>query len=251
MANRWGKMETETTFLGLQNHCGLWLQPWNQNMLVPWKETYDKPRRHIKKQRHYFACKALNSQSMDSPVVMYECESWTIKKAKHWRTDAFELWCWRRLLRVPWTSRRSNQSIPKKISPGFSLERLMLKLKLQYFGHLMWRTDSFERTLMLGKIEGGRRRGKQKMRWLEASQTQWTWVWLNSNSCWWIGRPGMLQSMGSQRVRHDWMTELNWTLICGIFLKVELRSQEWNNSYQNLRVEGGEMLVQVCKITIM
>ena len=100
------------------------------------------------------------------PVVMYGCERWTIKKAEHRRTDAFELWCWRRLLRVPWTARSSNQSILKEISPEYSLEGLMLKLKLQYFGHLTRRTDSFEKTLMLGKIEGGRRRGRQRMRWL-------------------------------------------------------------------------------------
>ena len=101
------------------------------------------------------------------PVVMYGCESWTIKKAECWRTDAFELWCWRRLLRVPWTARRSNQSILKEISPEYSLEGLMLKLKLQYFGHLMWRADSFEKIPMLGKIEGRRRRGWQRMRWLD------------------------------------------------------------------------------------
>ena len=101
------------------------------------------------------------------PVVMYGCESWTIKKAEPWRMGAFELWCWRRLLRVPWTAGRSNQSILKEISPGCSLEGLMLKLKLQYFGHLMWRIDSFEKTLMLGKIDGRRRRGWQKMKWLD------------------------------------------------------------------------------------
>ena len=106
-------------------------------------------------------------KAMVFPVVMYGCESWTIKKAERRRTDAFELWCWRRLLRVPWTARRSNQSILKEISPGCSLEELMLKLKLQYFGHLVWRTDSFEKTLILGKIEGRRRRGQQKMRWLD------------------------------------------------------------------------------------
>ena len=100
-------------------------------------------------------------------MVMYGCESWTIKKAKHWRIDAFELWCWRRLLRVPWTSRRSNQSILKEISPEYSLEGLMLKLKLQYLGHLMRRADSFEKTLLLGKIEGRRRKGWQRMRWLD------------------------------------------------------------------------------------
>ena len=104
---------------------------------------------------------------MAFPLVMYGCESWTIKKFEHWRIDAFELWCWRRLLRVPWTARRSNQCILKEICPGCSLEGLMLKLKLQYFGYLMWRADSSEKTLMLGKIEGGRRRGWQRMRWLD------------------------------------------------------------------------------------
>ena len=128
-------------------------------MLAPWKKSYDQPRQHIKKQRHYFADKGPSSQSYDFPVVIYGCEIWTIKKAEHRRVDAFELWCWRRLLRVPWTARRSNQSILKEISPGCSLEGLMLKLKLQYFGHLMQRADSFEKTLMLGKIEGRRRRG--------------------------------------------------------------------------------------------
>jgi len=108
-------------------------------------------------------------KAMVFPVVMYGCESWTIKKAGRQRIDAFELWCWTRLLRVPWTARRSNQSILKEISPGCSLEGLMLKLKLQYFGHLMWRTDSLEKTLMLGRIEGGRRRGWQMMRWLDGN----------------------------------------------------------------------------------
>ena len=106
-------------------------------------------------------------KAMVSPVVMYGCESWTIKKAEHWRIDAFELWCWRRLLRVPWTARRYNQSILKEISPECSLEGLVLKLKLQYFDHLMQRTDSLEKTLMLGKTEGRRRRGRQRMRWLD------------------------------------------------------------------------------------
>ena len=136
-------------------------------MLVPWKESYDRPKQHIKKQRQYFADKGPLVKVMVSPVVMYECKSWTIKKAEHRRIDAFELWCWRRLLRVPWTARRSNQSILMEISPEYSLERLILKLKLQYFGHLMQRADSFEKTLMLGKIEGGRRRGRQKMRCLD------------------------------------------------------------------------------------
>ena len=137
--------------------------------------------------------------------------SWTIKKAEHRRIDAFVLWCWRRLLRVPWTARRSSQSILKEISPEYLLEGLMLQLKLQYFGHLMQRTDSLEKTLMVGKIES-RRRGGQRMRWLDGITTQWTWVWVNSGSCWWTGRPGVLQSMGSQRVGRDWVTELNWFL---------------------------------------
>ena len=122
----------------------------------------------------------------------------------------FELWCWRRLLRVPWTAKRSNQSILKEISPGCSLEGLMLKLKLQYFGHLMPSVDSLEKTLMLGGIGGKRRRGWQRMRWLDGITAWWAWVWVNSGSWWWRGRPGVLQFMGSQRVGHDWVTELNW-----------------------------------------
>ena len=122
---------------------------------------------HIKKQRHNFADKDPSSQSYGFSVVMYECESWTIYKAESQRIDAFELWCWRRLLRVPWIAWRSNQSILREIGPEHSLEGLMLKLKLQYFGHLMWRANSLEKTLMLGKFEGGRRRGQQRMRWLD------------------------------------------------------------------------------------
>ena len=135
-------------------------------------------------------------KAMVSPVVMYGCESWTIKKAESQRIDAFELCCWRRLLRVPWTARRSNQSILKEISPECSLEGLMLKLKLQYFGHLMGRTDSLEKTLMLGKIEGSWRRRWQRMRWLDGIIDSMTWVWVNPGSLKWTGRPGVLQSMG-------------------------------------------------------
>ena len=124
-------------------------------------------RQHIKKQRHNFANKSPSSQSYGFPVLMYGCESWTIKKSECQGIGAFELGCWTRFWRVPWTARRSNQSILKEISPEYSLEGLMLKLKIQYFGHLMQRTDSFEKTLKLGKIEGGRRRGWQRMRWLD------------------------------------------------------------------------------------
>ena len=133
------------------------------------EESYDHPRQHIKKQRHYFTSKSLSTQSYGFPVVMPGCESWTIKKAELQWIYAFELWCWRRLFKVPWTSRRCNQSILKEISAEYSLEVLMLKLKLQFFGHLMWRTDSLEKTLMLGKTEDRRRRRRRwwRMRWLD------------------------------------------------------------------------------------
>ena len=150
-------------------------------------------------------------KAMVFPVVMYGCESWTIKKAEHRSIDAFELWCWRRLLRVPWAARRSNQSILKEISPGCSLEGLMLKLKLQIFGHLMRTADSFEKTHMLGKIEGRRRRGRQRMRWLVGITDSMDMSLSKLRGWWWTGRPSVLQSMGSQRVRHNWATELNWT----------------------------------------
>ena len=146
-------------------------------------------------------------KAMVFPVVIYGCESWTVKKAEHQKIDAFELWCWRRLLRVPCTARRSNWSI-LKISPGCSLEGLMLKLKLQHFVHLMQRADSFEKTLMFVKIEGRKRRGWQRMRWLEGITDSMRWVWVSSGSWWWTGKSGVPQSMGSQRVGYD---SLNWT----------------------------------------
>ena len=141
---------------------------------------------------------------------MYGCESWTIKKAEHWRIDGFEMWCWRRLLRVPWTARRSNQSTLKEISPECSLEGLMLKL--QYFGHLMQRTNSLEKTLLLGKTEG-RRRDWQRMRLLDGITDLMD---MSLNKLWelvMVGKPGMLQSMGSQRAANDWANELNWTVM--------------------------------------
>ena len=133
-------------------------------MLAPWNKSYDQPRQHTKKQRHYFPIKVCLVKAMVFPVVMYGYKSWILKKAECRRIESFELWCRRRLLRVPWAARSSNQSILKEISPEYSLEGLMLKLKLQYFGHLMWKTYSLEKPLMLGKIKGRRRRGLQRMR---------------------------------------------------------------------------------------
>ena len=142
-------------------------------------------------------------KAMVFPVVMYGCESWTIKKAEFQRIDAFELWCWRRLLRVPWTARRSNQSILKEINPEYSLEGLMLKLKLQYFGHLMRRAASLEKTQMLGKIEGGRRRGRQRTKWLDGISDSMDMSLSKLQEMVKDRKPGVLQPVGSQRFRHD------------------------------------------------
>ena len=176
-----------------------------------WKKSYEKPRKHIKKQRHYFANKDPSSQSYgfsSSHVWMWlldHKEGWVLKNWCFWTV------CWRRLLRVPWTARRSNQSILKEINPGCSLEGLMLKLKLQYFGHLMRRT-------LIGKDpDAGKDWGQEEKGMTEDEmvgwhhRTQWTWVWVNSGSWWWTERPGVLWFMGSQRVRHNWVTELNWS----------------------------------------
>ena len=155
----------------------------------------------LKKLRHYFAYKGPSSQRYgfsSSVVWMWELDH---KEGWHWRTDVFELWCWRRLLRVSWTAKKSNQSILKEMSPEYSSEGLMLNLKLQYFGHLMQRVDSLEKTLMLEKIEGEKRSG--------VGSIQSTWFWVSSGRWWRTGKPGMLQSMGSQRVWHDWTTTTN------------------------------------------
>ena len=157
-----------TLFSWAPKSCRWWLQTWIKRCLLLGRRHDDRPRQHIKKQKHIFANKGLYIvKAMVFPVVMYGCESWTIKKAEHWRIDAFELWCWRRLLRIPSTARRSNQSILKESNPEYSLEELMLKLKLQHFDHLMWRVNSLEKTRMLGLIESRRGRGWQRLRWLD------------------------------------------------------------------------------------
>ena len=174
--------------------------------MVTWKESYDQPRLHIKKQRCYFVNKGPSSKGYcfsSIHVWMWELdykESWA---PKNW-------WFWTVRLEKTLESPLDCQAILEEISPEYSLERLMLKLKLQYFGHLMWRINSLEKTLTLGKIEGGRRRGRSRMRWLDGITDSMDMIWVNSGSWWWTGRLGVLQSMGSQRVGHDWVTELSW-----------------------------------------
>ena len=174
-------------------------------------------------------------------VVMNGCESWTVKKAERRRIDAFELWCWRRLLRVSWTARRSNRSILKEISTGCSFEGMMLKLKLQYFGHLMRRVNSLDKTLKLGGIVGRMKGDNRGWDGWMASPTRWTWVWVNSGRWWWTGRPGVLRFMGSQRVGHDWATELNWITV--VVVKPKWRKMKCSRSILSIQ----ELLAIVTK----
>ena len=176
-------------------------------MVAPWQKSCDQPRQPIKKQRHYFANKGPSSQSCGFPLVMYRCESWTMKRAECWRIDAFELFCWRRLLRVPWTARRSTQSILKEISPEYSLEGLMLKLKLQYFNNLKELTH-LKRPLCWERLRAGGEGDDRGWGGWIALPILWTWVWVSSGSWEWTWRPVVLQFMGSQSVGHDWVTKL-------------------------------------------
>ena len=235
MANRRGKSGSSDrfSFLGLQTHCRQCCSREIRRCLLLGRKAMTKLDSILKSRDITLPTKVHIVKAVAFPVVMYGWESWTIKKAEHWRTDAFELWCWRRF---PWTARRSNQSILKEISLEYSLEGLMLKLKLQYFGHLIWRTESLEKTLMLGKIEGRRRRGQQRMRWLDGISDS-----MDMSLCklWELvmdWEPGMLQSTGSQRVGHNWVTD--WTelrpIVClaVIWKGKEERKEGWEGRNQ-------------------
>ena len=178
-------------------------------MLVPWKKSYDQPRWHIEKQRHYFADKGLSTQSYGFSIVMYGCESWTVKKAERRRIDAFELWCWRRLLRVPWTARRSDQGTLKEISPEYHWKGWCWSWNSNTLATWCEELTPWKRPWCWERLQAG---GEGNVRgwdgWM-ASPTRWTWSWTSSGSWWWTGRPGMLQSLGSQTVWHNWATELN------------------------------------------
>ena len=212
MANRWGTMETERDFIlggskiTTDGDCSHKIK----RCLLLGRKVMTNLDSILKSRDITLPTKVHLVKAMLFPVVMYECESWTIKKAECWRIDAFEMWCWRRRLRVPWTARRSNQSILKKVSPEYSLEGLMLKLKLKYFGHLRQRT-LLKRPWWWERLKAEGKRDNRGWDGRMASLTEQTWVWVSSRSWWWTGKPSVLQSMRLQRVGHDWATELNWT----------------------------------------
>jgi len=201
MGNRWGNNgNSERLHFGeLQNHCSLWLQHEIKRCLLLGSKAMTNLDSILKSRDITLPKIGHLIKAMVFPVVMYRCETWTIKKAEHWQIDAFELWCWRRLLRVHRTARTSNQSILKEISPEYLLVELILKLKLQCFGHLMWITDSLEMTMILGKIEGRRRRGWQRMRWLNGITDSMDMSLSNSGSLWWTG------------VARSWTRLTDWT----------------------------------------
>ena len=210
MGKQWKQWQT-LFFGGLQNQCRWWLQPWIKRHLLLGRKAMTNIDSILESRDITLPTKVYLVKATVFLVVMYGYASSTIKKVEHRRTDAFELWCWRRLLRVPWTTRRSHQSILKEISPNYSLEGLMLKLKFWYFGHVMWRTDSLEKTLILGKIEGRRRRGRQEMRCLDGITMDMSLSKLQDfvmdREAWRTSVNGVTKS---QIWRSDW-TELNWT----------------------------------------
>ena len=199
-------------------------------MLTPWKESYDQPRQHIQKQRHYFANKGPSSQGYGFSVVMYGCESWTVKKAECQSIDAFELWCWRRLLRVPWTARRSNRSILKEISRGVHWKDWCWSWNSNILATLYEESTHWKRPRCWEGLGGRRRRGWPRMRWLDGITDLMDMNLCKFGSWWWTGRPGVLQFMGSQRVGHDWVTELNWILCPSYKLNI---NQTMNNLWSS------------------
>ena len=209
MANRWGNnaKSNRLCFLGLQNHCSLEIK----RCLLLGRKAMASIDSILKSTDITSLIKVHLANAMVFPVVMYGCDGWTIKKAECLRIGAFELWCWRSLLRIRWTSRSSSQSALREIIIEYSLEGLTLKLKVQYLDYLMWKPDSLEKTLRLGKIEGRRRREWQRMRWLDGIIDQWTWVCSSPRIWWWTGQPGVLQFMGLQTFGQDCATELKWT----------------------------------------
>ena len=199
---------TDFIFLGSKNHCSQEIKRY----LFLGRKVMTNLESILKSKDITLLTKVFIVKAMVFPVVMYGCENWTIKKAEHWKIDAFKLWCWRRLLRAPWTSRRSNHSILKEISPEYSLERVMLKLKLQYFGHLYKQLTPWKRPWCWERLKAGGEGDDRGWYGQMASPSWHTWVWEGSGSWWWTGKPGVLQSMASQRVRHNWVTELNLKL---------------------------------------
>ena len=191
-------------FLGLQNHCRWWLQPWHTRHLLLGSKVMTNQRSIMKSRDITLPTKVRLVKAVVFPVVMYGCESWTVKKAEHRRIDAFELWCWRRLLRVPWTARRSNQFILKEISPGIFLEGMMLKLKLQNFGHSCEELTHWKRLWWWEGLGAGVGDDRGWDGWM-ASLTRWMWVWMNSRSWWWTGRPGVIHGVAKSRTQlKDW-----------------------------------------------
>ena len=211
ITNRWGNSVTSDRIysFGIQNHCdGDCSHEIKRHLLLGRKAMTNLD--NILKSRNFtLPTKIRLVKALVFPVVMYRCESWTIKTAEQQRIDAFKQWCWRRLLRVPWTTRRSNQSNPEGDQSWIFIGKFQLKLKLQYIGHVMRRTDSVEKTLKLGKLKvGGEGYDRGWDDWM-VSPIQWTWVWVNPGCWWWTGKPDMLQSIGLQRVRHDLVTKLS------------------------------------------
>ena len=219
ITKRWETMEIVADyFLGLQNHWRWGCSHEIKRHLLLGRKVMTNLHSILKSRDITLPTKVRLVKTMVFPVVTYECESWTIKKAEHWRIDAFELWCWRRLLRVPLTTRRSNLSFLKEINPEHSLEGLMLKLKLQYFGHLILEMTYWKRPWCWERLKAGGEGDDRGWDGWMASLTWWTWVWASSRSWWWTGKPGILQSMGSQWVRHDWATEHQQSWKCfGMF----------------------------------